>query len=182
MEDPLKTQVAGSHYKDMKIQPAEFCHANGIPYLEGCAIKYICRHRAKNKAEDIRKAIHFLKLLLKLEYGADEQTEPVPASKADMRVGQEVGDVKRGCPAVAPNGLHLLCTLDEGHSGPHQAFAGGKKPEQVWEDKPEIVALPKTLDDAFDVVYPKMASVAWECSTCGAMVAAHEPHMCPTKP
>jgi len=68
MEDPLKTQVAGSHYKDMPIQPVQFIHANKIPFIEGCVIKYVCRHRSKNGRQDIEKAIHFLQLLLDQEY------------------------------------------------------------------------------------------------------------------
>ena len=28
-------QVAGSHYKSLKIQPIEYIHANGIPFAEG---------------------------------------------------------------------------------------------------------------------------------------------------
>ena len=61
-------QVGGSHYKDMKIQPIEFIHKNNIPFMEGNIIKYICRHRNKNKAEDIKKVIHYCKLILELEY------------------------------------------------------------------------------------------------------------------
>jgi len=57
-------QVDGSHYKDMVIQPIEFCRLNNIPFAEANAIKYICRHRSKNKAQDIRKAIHMLELIL----------------------------------------------------------------------------------------------------------------------
>lgn len=64
----LKKQVGGNHYKQFKIQPVEFIHANDIPYMEGCAIKYICRHKEKNGKEDIQKAIHYLKLLMELEY------------------------------------------------------------------------------------------------------------------
>lgn len=63
-------QVGGEHYK-MPIQPAEFIHKNQIPYLEGNVIKYIARHRAKGKAEDIRKAIHYCQLILEMEYGED---------------------------------------------------------------------------------------------------------------
>ena len=66
---PLETQVGGDHYKSMKIQPAEFCHANGIGFIEELIIKYTVRHRAKGKAEDLRKAKHYIDLLLKLEYG-----------------------------------------------------------------------------------------------------------------
>ena len=66
---PLATQVGGHHYKSMKIQPDEFCHANGIGPIEGLIIKYTVRHRSKGKAEDLRKAKHCIDLLLKLEYG-----------------------------------------------------------------------------------------------------------------
>ena len=41
---PLDTQVGGGHYKKFKIQPAEFIDKNGIPFLEGCVIKRMCRH------------------------------------------------------------------------------------------------------------------------------------------
>tara|TARA_R110000850_G_scaffold258068_1_gene384523 strand:+ start:215 stop:598 length:384 start_codon:yes stop_codon:yes gene_type:complete len=68
-DSPLKNQEGGDHYKQMKIQPVEFIYANHIQFLEGCVIKRVCRHRAKNGAEDIRKAIHELNLILELEYG-----------------------------------------------------------------------------------------------------------------
>ena len=63
----LDTQVGGGHYKDMAIQPLEFIHANGIPHFEACAIKYLCRWRGKNGKEDLKKAIHYIELLLELE-------------------------------------------------------------------------------------------------------------------
>jgi hypothetical protein len=65
-------QVGGSHYKDFAIQPAEFCARNGIPFLEGNVIKYVTRHRQKNGAEDIRKAIHYLNLILEYHYPDNE--------------------------------------------------------------------------------------------------------------
>lgn len=65
----LSTQVGGSHYKDLPIQPAEFCQRNQFNYCESSAIKYISRHRHKGGAEDIDKAIHFLQMLKQMEYG-----------------------------------------------------------------------------------------------------------------
>lgn len=64
----LETQEGGSHYKSMRIQPVEFVTTNKIGFIEGSVIKYVCRHRNKNGAEDIKKAVHFLNLLLELEY------------------------------------------------------------------------------------------------------------------
>jgi len=37
---------------------------NNIQYREGNAIKYIVRHASKNGAEDIKKAIHYLEMIL----------------------------------------------------------------------------------------------------------------------
>lgn len=64
----FEVQVGGKHYKDMVIQPVEFIQKNRLPYCEAAVIKYVCRHRNKNGAEDILKAIHFLELLLEIEY------------------------------------------------------------------------------------------------------------------
>jgi hypothetical protein len=61
--------VYGSHYKDMKIQPAEYTHANGIGHLAGDAIAYISRYKSKNGRKDLEKAVHSLQLLIQLEYG-----------------------------------------------------------------------------------------------------------------
>lgn len=66
-------QVGGSHYQT-KIQPVEYIHANGLSFIEGNVVKYISRHKLKGGADDIKKAISYCKILLKLEYGyTDEQ-------------------------------------------------------------------------------------------------------------
>ena len=65
-------QVAGEHYRTLKIQPVDYIEENGLRFSEGCAIKYITRHRFKNGAEDIRKAIHFLQLILERDYGVKD--------------------------------------------------------------------------------------------------------------
>ena len=70
-EDPLDSQVGGSHYKDLAIQPIEFIHANNLGFMEGNIIKYAARHKAKNGAEDIRKIIHYAKLILKYQYNEE---------------------------------------------------------------------------------------------------------------
>jgi hypothetical protein len=63
----LDVQTGGSHYKDLKIQPVEYIHANGLGFCEGSVIKYISRWRAKNGIEDLKKARHFIDLLIELE-------------------------------------------------------------------------------------------------------------------
>ena len=68
----LSTQIAGTHYKDMAIQPIEFIQKNHIGFIEGNIIKYICRYKNKNGKEDLKKVIHYVELLLELEYGEDK--------------------------------------------------------------------------------------------------------------
>jgi hypothetical protein len=62
----LGTQVGGTHYKDMKIQPVEFIHANGLGFLEGCIVKRICRWRGKDGVKDLEKIKHEVDLLIEL--------------------------------------------------------------------------------------------------------------------
>ena len=65
-------QHGGSHYQKYKIQPSKFVVENELLYPEGCAIKYIIRHRDKNGKEDILKAIHFLEMILERDYPEKE--------------------------------------------------------------------------------------------------------------
>ena len=62
----LDEQVGGSHYKDFVIQPVEFIHRNGIDFLSGNIIKYVCRWKAKGGIEDLKKAKHYIELLIEL--------------------------------------------------------------------------------------------------------------------
>ena len=64
----LEDQVGGKHYRSMKIQPAEFINENKLLFAEGNAIKYICRHQSKGKEEDIKKAIHYLEMIIERDY------------------------------------------------------------------------------------------------------------------
>ena len=65
-------QIGGKHYQNFKIQPSKFVVENELLFPEGCAIKYICRHRLKGKKEDILKAIHFLEMILERDYPEKE--------------------------------------------------------------------------------------------------------------
>lgn len=66
-------QVGGEHYQQT-IQPVEYIHANGLPFIEGNVVKYISRHKRKGGAQDVEKAMSYCAMLLKMEYGyTDEQ-------------------------------------------------------------------------------------------------------------
>lgn len=73
-DSALDTQVGGAHYKQFAIQPVEFCQRNRLPACETSVVKYVCRHREKGGAQDIRKAIHYLELLLQIDYSEEEPT------------------------------------------------------------------------------------------------------------
>lgn len=61
-------QVGGDHYRVMVIQPAEYAQRNGLGYCEGNVVKYVSRHRSKHGRQDLEKAIHYLRLLIEMEY------------------------------------------------------------------------------------------------------------------
>jgi hypothetical protein len=63
----LDVQVAGNHYKNLKIQPVVYIHTNKIPFIEGCIIKYASRWRDKGGIKDLEKIKHFVDLLIELE-------------------------------------------------------------------------------------------------------------------
>lgn len=67
MTIPTETQIGGSHYVTMAIQPAEYIYRNGIGFCEGAAIKYLSRWRGKGGIEDLRKARHFIDMLIEFE-------------------------------------------------------------------------------------------------------------------
>lgn len=68
MEKALDTQVGGNHYKNLKIQPIEYIMANNLNYCQGNAIKYLTRYKDKNGLEDLKKAKHYIDILIQLEY------------------------------------------------------------------------------------------------------------------
>ena len=67
-DDIYKKQVGGTHYKSMAIQPSEFINRNNIPFAEGNAIKYLCRHKQKNQKEDLLKAKHYIDMAIDRDY------------------------------------------------------------------------------------------------------------------
>ena len=62
-----ETQVAGSHYRDKKIQTWDYIVQNNLGYLEGNVIKYVSRYKEKNGIEDLIKAAHYLEKLIEVE-------------------------------------------------------------------------------------------------------------------
>ncbi len=57
-------QIGGSHYKEYAIQPIDYILANNLPWCEANVVKYITRWRDKGGVEDLKKARHYLDLLI----------------------------------------------------------------------------------------------------------------------
>lgn len=76
----LNTQVAGDHYKTLKIQPVEYIHANGLGFIEGSIIKYATRWRDKGGVADLEKAKHFIDLLIEFERKKEKEDCPSRAA------------------------------------------------------------------------------------------------------
>lgn len=64
-------QMGGSHYQKHKIQPIELILDHGMSFPEGCIVKYVCRHKEKGGAEDIKKLIHNAAFILESYYGIE---------------------------------------------------------------------------------------------------------------
>lgn len=64
----LDVQIGGGHYKDMVIQPAEYCEYNNIPALEASVIKYVSRHMNKNGVQDLEKAKDLINMIIEMRY------------------------------------------------------------------------------------------------------------------
>ena len=77
MSNPYDKQVGGNHYQSMKIQPAEFINKNKLPFAEGNAIKYICRHINKGGEQDLEKAKHYIDMIIERDYGDDAEKSKV---------------------------------------------------------------------------------------------------------
>ena len=61
-------QIGGNHYKKFKIQPSQFIGENELLFAEGNVIRYICRHRQKNKRQDLEKAKQYIDMIIARDY------------------------------------------------------------------------------------------------------------------
>lgn len=58
-DDPNNRQIGGDHYQTGS-QHWDLIARNNIPYLEGCATKYVTRWRKKDGRKDLEKALHYI--------------------------------------------------------------------------------------------------------------------------
>lgn len=63
----LETQVGGTHYKKLKMQPIELIAKANLNFFQGNIVKYISRYESKNGVEDVKKAKHYAELAWELQ-------------------------------------------------------------------------------------------------------------------
>ena len=66
-DNARKRQVGGNHYSRYTTQPIDFIIDNNLDWCEANVVKYITRWRDKNGVEDLRKAMHYIQLLIDRE-------------------------------------------------------------------------------------------------------------------
>lgn len=66
-ESAFDTQVGGTHYTKLAIQPMEYSMKNNLNALQHTIIKYITRYKDKNGLDDLLKAKHCIDMLIEIE-------------------------------------------------------------------------------------------------------------------
>ena len=99
----LDTQVGGSHYKDMAIQPMEYSMANQLDACQHTAIKYITRFRQKGGIQDLEKAKHVIDMLIEFERRGEFKA---------MR--DDLADMVRAGKSVLPESIGTCGNVGEG--------------------------------------------------------------------
>lgn len=99
MSDALDIQVGGNHYKGFKIQPVEFSTVNGLSFIQGSMLKYLCRYNKPGGKgiQDLDKIIHYAELAKHFLTTTDNNPQPV-----------EQTAVKEGTAAQSPMTLHTF--------------------------------------------------------------------------
>ena len=64
LQSPKSKQIEGDHYRKHAIQPIEYILKNNLGPCEANVVKYVTRWRDKGGVKDLRKAIHYLELLI----------------------------------------------------------------------------------------------------------------------
>jgi len=101
----LDTQVGGTHYKNMAIQPIEFIQKNKLGYEVGNIIKYVTRYQFKNGVDDLKKARHYLDLLI-------ESIEPAQDTRPPSEVVEEMYDFTTPRPDATPEEWDAVALTD----------------------------------------------------------------------
>jgi len=85
----LNEAPGSEHYHGFKIQPIEFIRANGLGFLAGNVIKYVCRYGLKDGLGDLLKARQYIDWMIEdCQVGAGERTKIEPLTVEGIAGGE----------------------------------------------------------------------------------------------
>ena len=90
-----RKQIGGDHYQKMKIQPVDYIVENDMGYMEGNIIKYISRYNYKGGLEDLKKAQHYIEMLIEIEIDEIMESVSEELKKASIKNDLESINNKR---------------------------------------------------------------------------------------
>ena len=122
--DPMKRQVGANHYRNLAIQPTEFCQRNGLDFCIGSILKYLTRYRAKNGIEDLSKARHFVEIREAFPWHIESPR------RIEITMVEYVTRNNIGFPDA-----EVLYRLEAYYNGPHSAHERGAQRLIVEIDK-----------------------------------------------
>ena len=70
----LVTQEGGDHYKKHAIQPIEYAMANGLDACQANVVKYVTRYKDKGGIQDLKKARHYIDMLMDFYQESSDET------------------------------------------------------------------------------------------------------------
>ena len=95
LDTALNTQIGGSHYKDLVMQPIELIAPLGLTFIQGNIIKYVSRYKHKNGIEDLKKCLHYA------EFGKEFE-----------RAKAGIAGTKRSLTKIAADYFDKFCTVN----------------------------------------------------------------------
>jgi hypothetical protein len=125
----LTQQIGGDHYKELAIQPVEYIHANSIPFIEGCIIKYATRWRDKGGLQDLHKIIHFTQMLIDFEFKIDKL--PKDFGCQNMIDPADVELYEEPAAAIDDESPRAYAIGQNGNTGEHYADTWAGAPDWV---------------------------------------------------
>jgi hypothetical protein len=82
-DNPWQVQVGGDHYKNYAIQPTEYIIQNDLSFCQGNVVKYVTRYKDKGGIDDLKKARHYLDMLI------HQEEEPLRTGNAGIEEGTD---------------------------------------------------------------------------------------------
>lgn len=89
MSNPYHTQVGGDHYTEYPVQLAEFLIRNEVPWAVGEVFAHVLRYREKHGVEDLRKAAHYIEMLIYEESNNHDNRSDGGSRPTGQRSGRE---------------------------------------------------------------------------------------------